>query len=156
MKKDFSQEFERRKLHVEIIVKDVLSKKYALFCSSAEYEDDFYRVLGVKFDSPAIQTLQLAKYLYENNFVLNSYRELVRQVDVSFSFTSEMPGTESVSVCILAEVDIIQGAAANTQVNMSLVDVHELSHKLSLSPVSSAEAALGVAKLLCEHHTLHA
>lgn len=160
MKKDFSQDFQFTELYADIIVRDVLTKKYLLLRSTVEHEEDFFSTLSLAFKTHSTHqvTKQLAEYLYSNGLVLNSYRELAKRVGVSFSFMDDTPGSETTNTCFLAEVDVIDLGKleeADTEVLLA-EDVYELLDKLSVSPYYGIITDLGIARLISEDKALRA
>jgi hypothetical protein len=156
MKKDFSQDFEFTKLYADIIVRDVMSKKYLVLGSTAEHEEDFFSTLTLTFNSADQITRQLAEYLYSESLVLNSYRELARRVDASFSFADETPGSEAINVCLIVEVDALDiSKFSKDDTEPLMVDVYELFEKLSASPYYGITTDLGIAQLISEDKILH-
>lgn len=156
MKKDFSQEFELTKLHVNIIVKDEISKKYLLLGSVVEYEEGFFSTLSLAI-SPADQiTKCLTEYLHKNNLALSRYRELAREVNTSFSFVDDTPGSETIHICILAEVNSMNfDKFSDNDTKPLMVDLYELLEKLSASPYSNTTTELGIAQLIYEDKVLN-
>lgn len=155
MKKDFSQDFEFTKLYANIIVRNNVSKKYLLLRSTAEHEEDFFSTLSLTFNSANQLTKQLAEYLYDNNLILNSYRELAKRIDTSFSFADDTPGSEAINTCLLVEVDAIDlSKFSKDDTEPLMVDVYELLDKLSASPCYGITTDLGLAQLISEDKVL--
>lgn len=100
-------------------------------------------------------TQVLAKYLHDNQLLLNSYRELARQTDVAFSFVNETPGTELTSVSLLVVVDIPDNAQLDRENSQAIfVNLDGLLSKFSTSPAMGPLSHLGVAQLKAEANTL--
>lgn len=156
MKKDFSQNFQVEKLHSELIIRDSVSKKYLLFTSTYEHEEDFCNTLTLDLETSSPISNQLAKYLYENNLILNSFRELARENNVSFSFIDETPGTESSTICLLVEVDVIDLAKLDDEDSTaSFVNIYDFLAKLSAGPYFGITTDLGIAQLISEDKALN-
>ncbi len=156
MKKDFSQNFETSKFHAELIVRDSVSKMYLLYASTKEHEEDFYSTLALDLDTNSTVSIQLAKYLYDNNLILNSFRELARVNSVSFSLSDDTPGTETSNVCFLVEVDVIDNYKLdNKDAKASFVDIHDFLSKLLASPYFGLTTNLGIAQLISEDKILN-
>lgn len=150
MKRDFSQEFENGSVHYELLIQHAVTKKFLLFKSTEYFEEDWYRTLTFKaYDQEFTQAL--AKYLYDNQLLLNGYRELARQTDVSFSFVDKTPGSKTTSVCLLVVVDVPEGAELGRENEQAVfVDLGELLPRFSTSPGIGSLSYLGVAHLRAE------
>ncbi len=155
MKKDFIHDFDTDSVHAELIVRDSVSKKYLIYTSTEKHEEDFCRILRFDFDTGKQLSIQLAKFLYENNLVLNSFRKLAEETRVVFSFADDTPGVESTSLCFIAEVDVIEyGKLDQDHAKASFVSLRELLAKLEASPYFGIATDLGIALLISEDEIL--
>ena len=151
MKKDFSQDFDHGTGSVSLIVRDANTKRYHLFISTIENQDDFISSMTLELEPNRQTSAQLAKYLYENGLVLANYRELTRQNRVSFSFIDDEPGVEAESICMLVEVDVVDGTKLERPDTKSIFVTHDkLQSNLSKSPYFSATLQLGLTQLAAE------
>lgn len=155
MKKDFSQDFEKEPIFAHLIVQDSVSKKYLVYASTEEHEEDFSHILTTNLEWDGPLSVQLAKFLYQNHLVLTYYRELARVGSVAFSFADDTPGVESVGVCFLVVVDVVTDSKLDQEhAKASFVDIYELLQKLSTSPYYGDVTLQGIAQLILEDKTL--
>lgn len=155
MKRDFSQKFDNEGVIYELLIQHSITKKFLLFQSTEEYEEDWHRTLTFETHDTQKLTQILAKYLYDNQLLLNSYRELARQTDVAFSFVDKTPGSEVTNVCLLVVVDIPENAKLGGDNERAVsVNLDELTAKFSTSPEISPLSYLGVAHMKAEARKL--
>ncbi|SRR6266540_1327630 len=155
MKRDFSQKFNTSNVRYELIIQHAITKKFLLFKSTEEYEEDWYRTRT--FEAPDTQELTqvLAKYLYDNQLLLVSHRELARQTNVAFSFIDKAPGSETTGVCLLVVVDIPAEAKLGTENEQTVyANLDDLLSRFPSSPEIDSLSYLGVAHLKAEAREL--
>jgi len=152
MKKDFSQPLRvSDELHYYLLIQNSVTGKFLIFRSKDPFEDGWANTLGVGISKDRQLGLELTNYLYGKGLVLNTYRELVSQSSITFSFVDETPGSEKTEVCMLVSVDVTADAQLeNSNVRAEFVDLEEIAPIFSESPFFPAVFGLGVARLQAE------
>lgn len=155
MRKDFSQNFDKRSLHADLIIRDSTAKKYLIYTPSQEHEKDFCHILSLELDPNEPLSIQLAKYLLHNKFALQSFRELARKTSVFFSFKDDTPGSERTNICLIIDAAIIDNHPLDqAMAKATFVDIYDLLSKLADGPYLSDTAQLGISQLINEDKNL--
>jgi hypothetical protein len=113
MKKDFTQLLERTASLVFLLLQDRDSGLFIIFADPEDIEEygeeSAYRTFFLKLATKTEEStaLQLARFLASKGYVLNSYQELARKTQVTYSHVDDTPGSEEDVVAIHALVDIV-------------------------------------------------
>lgn len=130
-----------------------MTGKFICFISKDDVEefgeDQAARTLRMTFEGKS-PTNQLAKFLYDNGFVVNKLRELIRQKNVSFSFADETPGTETDTVCYHVIVDVVGDLTSEA----ALVPFAKFSRMLEHSYLIDPVVKTGLTQLRLERSQL--
>lgn len=150
MLKDFSQPFSVKKSLVYTLIEENTSSKFFCFMAREDMEDyglsrgwstlSFYSSPDKDFVN------QLAAFLYKEGFSLNSFRELVRETQVSFSFVDNTLGELRDIICVRAKVDRIGKATKAVR----LLTFEDFAKKLQISESASDTAKAGIAIIMNE------
>ncbi len=152
MKKDFSQSLEDNDaIRHHLLIQDSISEKFLLFLSTENYEDGWHRTLSVDVRVDKQFSLALAKYLYSEQLILLKYRELVSETTVRFSFLDDTPGSETTVKCLLARVDVVEGAKLDAEnERVVFVELDEIIARLNEGPFMPTLVPEGIARLQSE------
>lgn len=116
MKKDFSQPFIAKPTIAHFLVEDEKTGNFICFISKGDIEEfgesQAARTLRATLESK-YSTHDLAKFLYDNGFSVNSIREIINQKNVIFSFADETPGVETEEICYHVAVDVVGNATSD-------------------------------------------
>jgi len=135
MLKNFSQPFETHASMTYLLIEDSISGNF-LSLESAEDVEEYgegraCRTLNLNIDEQQDYTSQLVKFLYHNGIVLVSFRELLRETAVSFSFADDTAGSQSSTVCLHVIADIINDKPiGNKDDAAQFIPLTDLSQKL--------------------------
>jgi hypothetical protein len=153
MKKDFSQPIDHTRLTVICFLIEVGRDMFVHFDHPDEALLDYYNGLHLEVDESIDYTSQLAKYLYENGFALNHYRELARETKVAFAFIDDTLGYSSDNVCFHIYADRIDEPQGKREV--TILTLLETLDRFEGSPDLPRVAALGLAQLFNERDTIN-
>lgn len=148
------QQFRIEPAHTYVIVQDDISKRYALLRPVDTWEDDFVNTF--RFEPVEGQVApQIVRFLDSFGFDVVSFRELLRQTNLQYSFIDDTSGTASDSVCIHAIVNITN--RAENVVDEQKLEWHtltEVGEAMRRSPDDVPVVLLGLAQLLTEEMIL--
>lgn len=125
----------------------------ATFLQFADYEDanlTEYRVPSLELDSSNDWTTQLAKYLYDKGLLLNSYRELTEETNVSFSFIDDTPGTAHNEICLHVRADRHVDGIHSQEGEAVLVSLDKMRENFQDTPLFPRTVELGIRRLQVE------
>lgn len=153
MKKDFSQPLKKSGTTAYLLMQDAVSDRFVMFASKDDIQEygsaDANRTLSVTLDETQDMSQQLIKFLYSNGFALTTFREVVRQTNVVFSFVDDTPGDQHNEVAIHVQVDIVNKKLFE-QGEANLLSLNDYADDLMGTLFGNRIITLGIAKLLWE------
>ena len=99
-------------------------------------------------------TTELAKFLYENGFALESYRELVRETSVTYSLVGDEPGVSRDEICLYVRADRTVAPLPECDEKARFVTLDKLLDDLEISIGYSPILAAGIAQIMNERDML--
>lgn len=128
--------------------------RFLLLCSvdndeeNNGYSEEFYYVPCIELDESSDVALQLVRWLHSYGLALRSYRELVRQTIVHYSFVDDTSGTKEDIVCIHALVERATEFRSRRSV-AQFASFEEIQEHLGSIPLAVQR---GMASLLAERN----
>ncbi len=155
MKTDFSQRFDRLNTIAYLIIEVGASSQFVLLASHADAEEygevDAVRTLDLELEGKDTVTMQVARYLASEGFMLNNLRQLVCETRVEFSFIDDRPGSERDVVALHVRVDITERTPFEKG-EARLVSLEEYADYLGGLLFSTRVLGVGIARLVSERN----
>jgi hypothetical protein len=157
MKKDFTQPFEYKGTHAFLLLQDTASGLFIIFADPEDVEEygeeSAYHTFSINIASKTqgAISLQLARFLTDKGYVLNSFQELARKTSVSYSFVDDTPGSEQDTIAIHAQVDIVDKEKFKEQFGV-LVSLEEFAEHMASAMIRSTTVDLATTQLLEMRH----
>lgn len=149
MKKDFSQEFDRKATLAFLVIEIGDSGRFLLFATPEALEEygeaDAVTTLSLDLKGGGSLARQIALCLASNGLMLNRFREITRETRLSFSFMDDTPGVESDAIVLHAQVDVTDDLQNSRTVSLS-----EYARNLEGIGLGSSVVSVAVARLLSE------
>jgi len=108
MKKDFSQPFiyaPEVEVSLFICTED---DKFVLMKQTRESLKDEYAPMSFTVDTNEDLTREIGRHLYENGFLIQSLRELLREEDFEYGFIDDTAGTITTTKVFLVKVIVVE------------------------------------------------
>jgi len=155
MKKDFSQPFKKLEYATFYFLVETDRNVFLQYTYTDELDAFYATTLGAKFIEAEDFALQLTEVLYENGLALLSYRELLRETRVNFSYLDSTPGTtEDVVVLHVTVERTDQPIPSPTETAVNLISLEEFVANLIATGMPTGILEAGVGYLLVERELL--
>lgn len=159
MKKNFTQPFTSEPTTAFIFMQDNVSGNVLLLYTydndeenGGYYEEEACSLPYLDLDERSNVAQQLVKFVHSYGCSLSSFRELIRETDLAYSYVDDTPGTQRDTVCILARVDIGENSFSNFAI--AFLPLRKFADCLRESTMEDTVIDVALTRLLMENESV--